>query len=210
MSKRAIIILIGILLALGGIVALAVWKSPQKEAAINSSPGSQNIYGKEDSEVVLTEFIDFQCEACYQYYPIVKEVKELYKDKVKFQIRYLPIATSHPYAMTATKYAEAAARQGKFFEMHDKIFEGQKIWENSRTPQADFQRYAEEIGIFNDQFQADLKSDDVENTIRKDLRDANDAGATGTPTFVINGTLLKDAKPTVEFFKELLDKKLGE
>lgn len=210
MSKRALIILIAIIAVFAIIIGLSVWKSPQKEAAINNSPGSQNFYGNMDSEVTLLEYIDFQCEACYAYYPIVKEIKEIYKDRVKFQIKYMPIATSHPYSMTATKYAQAAALQGKFFEMHDKIFEGQKTWENSRTPQEIFQSYANEVGFDMTKYNEDLKSDAVLNVIQKDLRDAKAAGATGTPTFILNGTLVKDIQPTVESISALLDAELKE
>lgn len=210
MSKRALIILIAIIAVFAVVVGLSVWKNPQKEAAINNSPGSQNFYGNMDSEVTLIEYIDFQCEACYAYYPIVKEIKETYKDRVKFQIKYMPIATSHPYSMTATKYAQAAALQGKFFEMHDKIFEGQKTWENSRTPQEIFQSYANEVGLDMTKYNEDLKSDAVLNVIQRDLRDAKAAGATGTPTFILNGTLVKDIQPTAESISALLDAELKE
>lgn len=172
--------------------------------------GSNNTYGKLDSQVTLTEFVDFQCEACYAYYPYVKQVKELYKDRVRFEIRHFPISSGHQFAIQAARTAEAAARQGKFWEMHDKIFEGQKQWEQTSNPQSYFDRYAEEIGLNMEQFQTDFKSSEVMSMINKDLADVKALGGTGTPTFLLNGERLDpNPQPTVESISQVLDEALA-
>lgn len=173
-----------------------------------TSDGSTNIYGKQDSKVTLTEYVDFQCEACYAFYPTVKQVKELYKDKVKFQIKNFPIATSHPFARMGATYAEAAARQGKFFEMHDKIFEGQPVWSKTQKPTEYFDTYAEEIGLDMTKLKEDLKSKEVNAVINADLAEVKKLGGNGTPTFALNGKKIDNPENTVEAFSRVLDEAL--
>ena len=130
-----------VVLFLGGLIAL----NKMNQANLPQSDGSNNVYGNVESKVTLTEFIDFQCEACYAYYPTVKELKEKYKDTVKFEVKNFPISSGHQFARMAAAYGEAAAKQGKFWEMHDKIFEGQKTWERGGADTY-FKQYAEDIG----------------------------------------------------------------
>jgi protein-disulfide isomerase len=205
-SKRFYIILTAIVV---GIIGFALYSKNNKETAELEANGgakiSSNYYGKMDSPVVLTEFVDFQCEACYAYYPMVKEIKELYKEKVKFQIRNFPITSGHKFAMQAARSAEAAARQGKFWEMHNLIFEGQKQWEQTTNPQSFFDNYAEQIGLDMAKYKEDFASSDVASVINQDLKDVKELGGTGTPTFVLNGKRLEENPRTVDEFKALLD-----
>lgn len=203
MGKRTLIIIVVLLASFVGLIAFT--KTSTSEV---TSTGSNNVYGKQDSKVTLTEYVDFQCEACYAYYPTVKEIKELYKDKVKFQIKYFPIASSHQFARMAAGYAEAAARQGKFFEMHDKIFEGQKVWETSKDPSEYFDGYAKEIGLDMTKLKEDVASKEVNATINADLAEVNRLGGNGTPTFVLNGKKIENPENTVDAFKAVLDEAL--
>lgn len=173
-----------------------------------TSDGSKNVYGKQDSKVTLTEYVDFQCEACYAFYPTVKEVKEKYKDKVKFQIKNFPISSSHQFARRAASYAEAAAMQGKFFEMHDRIFEGQKLWEKSKNPEEYFDGYAQEIGLDMTKLKEDTASPLVNAVINADLAEVKKLGGDGTPTFALNGKKIENPENTVEAFSRVLDEAL--
>lgn len=206
MNKRFIAVILIALAVLAG----AVFMSKSKTANDPDARPSSNYYGKLDSEVTLTEYVDFQCEACYAYYPIVKQVKELYKDKVRFQVANFPITNSHQFAMQAARSAEAAARQNKFWEMHNKLFETQKIWEREKNVTATFEGYAEELGLDMDKYRADVVSSDVFSVINKDLADINKLGGNGTPSFVLNGKLIESPGKTVEGFKKLLDNALAE
>lgn len=201
MEKRFLIVLGAIVVGFIGILAYSKATSPPEPA----SNGSNNVYGKLDSKVTLTEFVDFQCEACYAFYPTVKEIKEQYKDRVKFQIKYFPISNSHQFARMAASYAEAAAQQGKFFEMHDKIFEGQKIWEQSRDPSTYFDGYAKEIGLDMKKLKTDQASAMTNATINADLAEVKRLGGDGTPTFVLNGKKIDNPDNSVEAFTKLLD-----
>lgn len=210
-SKRFWIILAVIAI---GFVGIVMFNNKDIDSTGNnsevSSQGSSNYYGKEDSPVTVTEFVDFQCEACYAYYPYVKEVKEKYKDKVRFQVRNFPITSGHQFALQAARAAEAAARQGKFWEMHDKIFEGQKVWEQSQNPQTYFDQYAEAVGLDMEKYRTDRDSSDVAAVINKDLADVKELGGTGTPTFAINGKKVEKTTPSVEALSQMIDDALAE
>lgn len=208
-SKRFWIILAVIIVGFFGFIMFNKEKGSNGGSAA-SAQGSSNYYGKEDSPVTITEFVDFQCEACYAYYPYVKQVKEKYKDQVKFQVRYFPITSGHQFAMQAAKSAEAAARQGKFWEMHDKLFEGQKTWEQTTDPQSYFDQYAKSIGLDMEKFNADRTSSDVNSVVNKDLADVKALGGSGTPTFAINGKKVENPGPTAENLSKMIEDALKE
>lgn len=206
MDNRAYIAL-GVVIAIFiGFIAYMKINAPPEV----TSDGSNNIYGKLDSKVTLTEYVDFQCGACYAYYPTVKAIKEQYKDRVKFQIKYFPISNAHKFARMSAANAEAAARQGKFFEMHDKIFEGQKTWELSQTPQENFDSYAKELGLNMEQFKADILDKKTMATINADLDEVRRLGGEGTPTFTLNGKKIESPANSIEAFSSLLDQALKE
>lgn len=209
-SKKFWIILAVIIVGFFGFAMFG--KSDKNNAGDGSaaSKGSSNYYGKEDSPVTITEFVDFQCEACYAYYPYVKQVKEQYKDQVRFQVRYFPITSGHQFAMQAARTAEAAARQGKFWEMHDKLFEGQKQWEQTKDPTSYFDGYAKDIGLDMTKYKADFASSDVNAVVNKDLADVKTLGGSGTPTFAINGKKVENPGATAEALSKMIDNALKE
>jgi protein-disulfide isomerase len=202
MNKRFIIILAAIIVGFVAIVLLSRGAGTDEI----STTGSSNIYGNPDSKVTLTEYVDFQCEACYAFYPTVKEVKEKYKDTVKFEIKYFPISSSHSNALAAAAAAAAAAKQGKFFEMHDMLFERQKSWENMSTERtATFESYAKEIGLDIEQYNIDLASPETKAIINTDLAEVKKLGGDGTPTFALNGKKINNPDNSVEAISKVLD-----
>lgn len=203
---RRFLMIIAVLIV--GFIGVVIYSNNKGGEEVSNSTGSSNLYGKLDSPVQLTEFVDFQCEACYAYYPIVKQVKEQYKDKVKFQVRNFPITSGHQFAYQAARSAEAAARQGKFWEMHDMLFEGQKTWEQSQNPESIFDKYAETIGLDMNKYRADRDSADVAAVINKDLADIKTLGGNGTPTFVLNGKKIETPGKTAAEFGKFLDEEL--
>ena len=207
MTKTGWIIFAAVtILLFGGLVAI----NKANQASLPQSNGSNNVYGNVDSKVTLTEFVDFQCEACYAYYPTIKEVKEKYKDTVKFQVRHFPISSMHKFARIAASYAEGAAKQGKFWEMHDKILEGQKQWQVEADPTPTFDGYAKEIGLDMAKLETDRTSDEVRAIIAADLKAVQELGGNGTPTFVLNGKRIEKIDNSVEAFSKLIDDALNE
>lgn len=150
----------------------------------------QHIKGNPDARVTLVEYSDFQCPACGQFYPVVKELMEEHGDQVRFEYRHFPLINIHPHAVPAAIASEAASQQGKFFEMHDKLFEGQTVWSKSTNPGAYFVQYAEEIGLDLDLFNKQLNSSLIADTIDASFESARASGYTGTPTFELNGEVM--------------------
>lgn len=165
---------------------------------INEGPIADRVYGNEDQKVVLIEYGDFQCPACGSMFPAVRELKETYKDELTFVFRNLPLTNIHPNALASAVAAEAAGQQGKFYEMHDMLYENQQAWSSASVGDRTgiFEGYAQAIGLNMDQFKSDLSNKDVSQKIERDRATAKTLGATSTPTFVLNGQKLPEATAT--------------
>lgn len=209
-GNKFYLVLVALVIGILSVAVIAKNNRVDDAVSLASSQGSQNYYGNLDSPVTVTEFVDFQCEACYAYYPAVKEVKEMYKDQVRFQVRNFPIVSGHQFAMQAARSAEAAALQGKYWEMHDKIFEGQKLWEREQNPETYFDQYAEDIGLDMEKYRTDKSSSAVLAKINKDLADVKEIGGSGTPTFAVNGNKIENPGPSVEALSAMIDNALEE
>lgn len=143
--------------------------------------------GGQNASVVLTEYADFQCPACGQAFPIVKQIAEKHGDDLKVEFKHFPLINIHPYAMPAARAAEAAGQQGKFWEMHDKLFENQTTWSNSSNPTPIFIAYATELGLDVDQFKAHMNASKIDDHIKESFETARSLGLSGTPSFLLNG-----------------------
>lgn len=156
-------------------------------------PGD-HVYGKKDSQIVLIEYGDYQCPACEGAFPKVKQITERYKDQVAFVWRSLPLTSIHPNALAASNAVEAAALQGKFWEMHDQLFTNQASWKDASASERGsvFEGFAQTIGLDLDKYRTDTASAAVSYKIDYDRALARKAGATSTPTFVLNGQKLSE------------------
>ncbi len=146
-----------------------------------------HIKGNTDAKVVLTEHSDFQCPACGQFFPVIQDLLAEHGDSIAFEYKHFPLISIHPYAVPAAKAAEAAGQQGKFFEMHDKLFENQQIWSVGAAPQAFFNAYAEELGLDVGLFKTHMKSSLINDKIQAEFEEARELGLTSTPSFFLNG-----------------------
>jgi protein-disulfide isomerase len=157
-----------------------------------------------DSSVstTLVEFSDYQCPACITVYPVVKQIVSDYKGKLNFVYRNFPL-TQHKNAVPAASAAEAAAFQGKYWEMHDKIFTLHAEWENEADPTAVFQKYAKDLSLNIDKFNSDVKSDEVKKVIEGDYNDGTKTGLDATPTFFLNGVKLENIGSAQDFKKAI-------
>jgi protein-disulfide isomerase len=158
--------------------------------------------GPEKAAVSVVAFSDFQCPFCSRAVPTLEKVEEEYGDKVRIVFKHLPLSM-HPKAPAAHAAAEAAHRQGKFWEMHDLIFADQR----SMSPEK-YVEYATEIGLDLDQFNADVESAEVKKRIEADTSEAAKLNVRGTPAFFINGKYLSGAQP-FEAFKQRIDEELA-
>ena len=150
---------------------------------------ADHVFGKADAKVTLIEYGDFQCPGCASAFPTLKELSEEYKDQIAFVFRNNPLPTLHPNARAAAAAAEAAGLQGKYWEMHDKLYEEQTNWSSLSVDErlAKFTTYATVVGVTNiDKFKADLDSEPVKAKINYDLALGKKAEVTGTPTILLN------------------------
>lgn len=154
-----------------------------------------HIFGNSGSKVTLIEYGDFQCPPCGNIHPTIKAITEQYKDQLRFVFRNFPIATSHPNAKAAAGTAEAAGLQGKYWEMHNKIYESQSSWSNLNiTERTDFfANYAKELGLDISKFNADITTFAISEKINYDYALGKKAVVDATPTFYLNGTKLDSA-----------------
>lgn len=212
--NRFWIILAVVIAALIGLFVVTKPDSTENGSSSNiqgdpaSIQSDDHVLGKKNSKVVMIEYLDFQCPSCGAYYPIVKDVEADYKDKVAFVVRHYPIIQIHPNAFSAARAAEAAGDQGKFFEMHDKLYETQQAWGQVTSNQQQlFEGYAEELGLNLDQFRKDYSSEATSERINRDVKTGKQMGVEGTPTFFINGEKIKTPADKAGFEK-LLDQAL--
>ncbi len=186
MSKGFVIVLVAICALFVGIVAFTGGDDKENSVISNAKP-SQHIYSKTDSKVTLVEYGDFQCPYCYQYEPIVAQVREKYKGKINFQFRNFPLQATHQNAFAAHRAAEAAHKQNKFWEMHDLLYQNQKQWSEAQSVNPYFESYAKQIGLDVNKYKTDFASKEVNAIINADMKAGNDLKVTGTPTFFLNG-----------------------
>ena len=214
MSKQFIVIVLVVVLGLFGVLSLSKKnkENNQSNGSNNNSSSvkaSENVYGKLDSKVTFLEYGDFQCPACKSYYPIIKQLKEDYKDKIKFQFRNYPLSQIHPNAFMAARAAESAAMQNKFFEMHDLLYENADAWVPQNDPSTLFASYALQLGLDANKFATDLKSQNISDIINADTKEGQKLGVNSTPTFAINGKKLDKNPTSIDEFKKLIDDELA-
>lgn len=153
---------------------------------------ADHVFGKADSKVLLVEYGDFQCPGCGSAYPRIKAITESYQDQLGFVFRNFPLTSIHPNAMAAAAAAEAAGLQGKYWEMHDSIYQNQSEWENlagtDRTNM--FVSYAKTLGLDEAKFKTDIASDSINQKISFDEAIAQKINVDATPTFYLNGVKL--------------------
>jgi protein-disulfide isomerase len=138
--------------------------------------------GAADARVTLVEYGDFECPDCGRAYPVLKAVQKALGPNLRFVFRHFPLPTSHPHASAAAEAAETAAAQGRFWEMHDRLFEHQTALGDD-----DLRRHARKIGLDMERFEREMRQHIHERRVREDLASGSAGGVHGTPGLFING-----------------------
>lgn len=202
--KRALpFLIIALVLAAAGVIAwemkqsaveapIATPTSPTSVPAIPpkvGEPGAEPPHAQGDAKapVILEEFGDFQCPPCGAIHPILKTMQQEFGPALRIVFREFPLVPAHEHALAAARAAEAAGMQGKFWEMHDLIYENQKAWSNAFDVRPIFEGYATKIGLDLEKFKRDLSSETVAQRIFQDGKRGRSLGVQGTPTVFING-----------------------
>ncbi len=152
-----------------------------------------------DNKVELVEFLDFECESCLAMYPIMERIRAEYADRITFGVRYFPIP-SHTNSKLAARVVESAARQDKFVEMYQRMYETQQQWgESGQSQEPLFRSFAQDLGLDMGRFDSDLGNPALAERVDQDFNEGIELGVQGTPTLFLNGTQL----PTMPSYEEL-------
>jgi protein-disulfide isomerase len=162
----------------------------QWEAVLNMAvtEDRDHTQGTADAPATLVQYGDYECPYCGAAYPIIKEVQARMGDRLRFVFRNFPISTSHPHAEQAAEAAEAADSQGKFWEMHDLLYENQR-----KLRDQDLRVYAQDLGLDVELFDKELAEHVHADRVHEDFMSGVRSGVNGTPTFYINGVRHDDS-----------------
>ena len=216
----AIIVIVLLAAIAGGWILLRSSQQSRKSANPTPDPalavqGAEppHIRGNPNAPVTVEEFGDFQCPSCGVYYPELKKIEAEFGDRLRVVFREYPLLPMHEHALIAAQVAEAAGLQGKFWEMHDKLYRNQKDWSEAGDPLPWFIAYAKELGLKIDQFTSDLQSNQIDQRIMTDIQRGTSLGVTGTPTVFLDSHLVRYEATNAEGLRRginiLLEQKAG-
>jgi len=155
---------------------------PLEDLSEPVDPDIDHVRGPADAKVTLVEYGDYECPYCGQAEPVIRELVRRFGTELRYVFRHLPLPEVHPHAQRAAEAAEAAAAQGKFWEMHDLLYRHQDALETE-----DLIRYARQLGLDVERFTEELRSRRYASRVARDVDSADESGASGTPTFFANG-----------------------
>lgn len=222
-SVLALVLLVSLMLkgqTLGALAAgsndgakvAAAAPSPAPSPAANDQPApsspvkpvdekTDHIRGNKDAKVTLIEYSDFECPFCLRHLDTLNQLLADYKNDVRLVYRHFPLQSLHPEAQKAAEASECAGLQGKFWEMHDKIFDANKAGNMGVQRWKDA---AKELGLDVNKFSTCLDSGEVTARVAQDQQEGNAAGVNGTPGTFVNGKLVEGAVPLATF-KSILE-----
>lgn len=176
-------------------------KSASTKVADITISKTDHVRGAEAGKVTLVEFGDFQCPACGAYEPLVRQVMTDNKTSLKIVFKHFPLTQIHQNALLGAKAAEAAGLQGKFWEMHDMLYDKQAEWSTGLTARDMIMGYAATLKLDTAKFAEDLASKAIEDKILAEQTEGINLGVEGTPTFFLNGKKLDNPRSLEEFDK---------
>lgn len=204
-SVTRTIVILAIIVFILLFAGIAFKKSGQKNLPITNLTSAGWTIGSDSAKINLIEYSDFQCPACRAYEPFVKQALQDLNGAIKFTYKYFPLIQVHKNALISAKAAEAAGRQGKFWEMHDLLFEKQDEWAELSDPTNLFTNYAKSLNLNVNKFEQDLTAKEVEQKVQENLEEAINTGLNSTPSFILNGKIISPPA-NYQDFKALLEK----
>jgi protein-disulfide isomerase len=155
------------------------------------------------AKVTIVEFLDFQCQGCGGYHPVLKQIREEFSGRIKFVARNFPLVEIHPFALGAAIGGVCAQRQGKFFEYADVLFANQKYLRRN-----DLENYAEEMGLDLAAFKTCLDDPTAQEQVIRDRKEGEALGIKFTPSIYLNGDLLEEL-PSPEELRNMIARELA-
>lgn len=179
-------------------------------AADAGAMANAHIRGEVGAPVTLEEFGDFQCPPCGALHPEMKKIEGEYGPRLRVVFRQTPITSLHKHALNAAHAAEAAGLQGRFWEMHDMLYENQLKWDKAEEVRTIFSDYARSLNLDVQRFNNDMDGTEVAKRILADQDRAASLRVKGTPTLFINGRQLKPTEVSPEGLRAAIDAALRE
>lgn len=174
-----------------------------------STPVNPQVAAAPKGVVTIEEFGDYQCPPCGTIHPDIKKVKNEFGSSVRLIFYQFPLSQIHKNALDAAHAAMAARLQGKFWEMHDVLYENQKLWSDAPDLRPFAAGYAQQLGLDMERFRRDMDSPQVDAAVSADLRRGQSLGVTGTPTLFIDGQQIENEKTTLDNLRKIISQKLG-
>lgn len=217
------IIITAVLIGLG----VYFFSKPTNSSQSDSAPISSNILVPEgdyqtsgisngaylpaspSAKLTVVEFGDYECPACGLYQPLVKKLLTDFAGQVNFVFRNFPLS-QHANAQISAQAVEAAGLQGKFWEMHDKVYESQKEWADLSDPKDTFIGYATGLGLDTEKYKTDIESADIKKKIQSDYSDGTLIKLNATPTFYLNGKKIETLPSSYDGLKKLVSDALAQ
>lgn len=167
------------------------------------STESEWVRGNPEANITLVEYSDFQCPACGYYSSIVERLGEEFYDDLRIVFRHFPLVSTHKNAFDTALAAEAAGMQGKFWQMHDILFERQAEWSDESNLKEKLIEYAQELELDESKFLEDFASDGAKEEVDRDLSLTQQLGLNSTPTFFLNDEKIQPGN--YDEFKEVIE-----
>jgi protein-disulfide isomerase len=218
MDKRFWGILGAVIVVVIAVAILAGGKGSQ----VKANP-TNNVMGSSKTGVRFVEYGDFQCPACGEWYPTVHSAVQKYSKLIEFQFRNYPLTSLHPNALASSRAAQAAADQGKFWDMYNQLYQQNVTyyasngsapeWIGTTDPLPVFVQYAQALNLDVAKFKTDFASEQTNAKIQADVNAGNKLGVTATPTFFLDGEKIdssqlvdsKTGQPSIDAFSKLFD-----
>ncbi|OGY60352.1 MAG: hypothetical protein A3I31_00055 [Candidatus Colwellbacteria bacterium RIFCSPLOWO2_02_FULL_44_20b] len=199
----SLIVLAGVVVGLIILAGKDNGPSPADSTPTENVSAEDWVKGPAEAPLTLIEYGDFQCPACASYHSTVELLMREFGDDLRFVYRHFPLTNIHKQAELAAYAAEAAGKQGKFWEMYDLLFNNQEDWAGKSDAKDIFLDYAKELKLTLEQFEADLDLAEIKDKVEAQLSMGQAANVNATPTFYLNGTKIA-TNPKYEEFKDLL------
>lgn len=195
-------------LAFFAFVVILIKQSKSKPVEISTSGW---IRGKPDAKVTLIEYGDFQCPACKAAEPLVRQAQSEFKDDLKFVFKHFPLTSIHPNAVLGARAAEAAGIQGKFWEMHDWLYDYQEMWSALPAVEAlaKIKEQANALDLDVEKFGKDMDDPTVLAKITAEQNEGIEIGVNATPTFYLNGKKIDGSERNYEEFKKVISEEIS-
>jgi protein-disulfide isomerase len=212
MKRNLPFVIIAVVLVAAVSAGYLMLRSPQSQTLTlppppgspGASPGAQLSKGA----VVIDEFGDYQCPPCGALHPVLRTLKSEYGDRIQFNFHQFPLTQLHNHALEAAYAASAAGLQGKFWQMHDLLYDNQSTWSQVGDFRPLLINYAHQVGLDVPRFTRDMDGLQVVTLVSEDERRAITAGVNSTPTVFINGLMIPNENLTTEALRKEINQRL--